>query len=94
MNYLIKNKPLGLNNWLCKKICLVVLILVSSEQLTAKEIDLATAIELMLEQNNSLKVFDFKRREIDGANYTARLNPEFEVGFAVLDSTIADTVGV
>ncbi len=75
--------PSGVFNWRGASIGLLVMLMMSSSQLIAKELNLATAIRLMAEQNPSLKLFDFKERALDGAKFTAGLNPETEVGFEV-----------
>jgi len=76
-NYHISNATFS---WFvnCKWL-LMTTLLMSSSQLFAKELNLATAINLMTEQNPSLKIFDLKERTLDAARYTAALNPEFQI---------------
>lgn len=81
MNFYYRNMPTGVFNWRGASIGLLVILMMSSSQLIAKELNLTTAIRLMAEQNPSLKLFDFKERALDGAKYTAGLNPEIEIGF-------------
>lgn len=83
MNFYYRNMPSGVFNWRGASIGLLVMLLMSSSQLIAKELNLTTAIRLMAEQNPSLKLFDFKERTLDGAKFTASLNPETEVGIEI-----------
>jgi len=83
MTYFNKNMPLGLFIWRGANKWLLMVLLVSSNQLIAKDINLPTAINLMLEQNPSFKIFELKKRALDGAQYSAGLNPEIEMGFEV-----------
>lgn len=83
MNFYHRNMPSGVFNWRGASIGLLVMLMMSSSQLIAKELNLTTAIRLMAEQNPSLKLFDFKERALDGAKFTASLNPETEVGIEI-----------
>jgi cobalt-zinc-cadmium efflux system outer membrane protein len=80
MTYFNKNMPSGVFNWRGANKWLLMVLLISSNQLTAKDINLATAINLMLEENPSLKIFELRKRSLEGAQYTAGLNPEIEMG--------------
>lgn len=64
----------GANKWL------LMVLLISTNQLNAKDISLATAINLMLKQNPSLQIFELRKRSLEGTKYTAGLSPEFEMG--------------
>ena len=72
--------PRGVFKWRGANKWLLMVLLISSNQLTAKDINLATAINLMLEQNPSLQIFELRKRSLEGAQYTADLNPEIEMG--------------
>lgn len=72
--------PPGVFKWRGANKWLLMVLLISSNQLTAKDINLATAINLMLEQNPSLQIFELRKRSLEGAQYTADLNPEIEMG--------------
>ena len=80
MTYFNKNMPRGVFKWRGANKWLLMVLLISSNQLTAKDINLATAINLMLEQNPSLQIFELRKRSLEGAQYTADLNPEIEMG--------------
>ena len=64
-------------------IWLLAILLMVSGQLLANDINLETAIKLMSERNPSLKVFEIRKRILDGAKITAELNPELEAGIEV-----------
>ena len=81
MNYLISRMSFGMYDWFgFKKLSLLIVFMISIPA-TAKNIDLATAVNLMTENNPSLNVFTFKQSGLDGASYTANLKPAIEVGF-------------
>lgn len=80
MTYFNKNMPPGVFNWHGANKWLLMVLLISTNQLNAKDISLATAINLMLEQNPSLQIFELRKRSLEGTKYTAGLNPEIEMG--------------
>jgi len=81
MNYLISRMSFGMYYWFeFRKLSLLIVFMISIPA-TAKNIDLATAVNLMTENNPSLNVFTFKQSALDGASYTANLKPAIEVGF-------------
>lgn len=71
--------PPGVFNWRGANKWLLMVLLISTNQLNAKDISLATAINLMLKQNPSLQIFELRKRSLEGTKYTAGLNPEFEM---------------
>lgn len=75
--------PSGVFKWHGANKWLLMVLLMSSNQLTAKDINLATAINMMLEQNPSLKIFELRKRSLEGSQYSAGLNPEIEMGFEI-----------
>ena len=67
----------GASKWL------LAIFLMVSGQLLANDINLEAAIKLISERNPSLKVFEIRKRILDGAKTTAELNPELEIGIEV-----------
>lgn len=70
-NRMVRNCGVGL--WLLP------LFLIISSQLHASEMNLATAISLMSEQNPALNIFEVKKKSLEGKQLTAALNPAFEL---------------
>ncbi len=87
MTTLTKSMLRGMFNGcpVCPRLLLVLLLF--SPQLCASEMNLATAITLMSEQNPSLKIFEVNKRALGGKKYTAGLNPETELGIAAENFT-------
>ncbi len=81
MNYLISRMSFGMYDWFGVKKLSLLIALMTSITVSAKNIDLVTAVNLMTENNPSLNVFTFKQSALDGASYTANLKPAIEVGF-------------
>lgn len=80
MCYLTSNRSDGLFNWhKFKKLSLFLIFTATS--LSAKDINLTTAINLMTDNNPSLRQFAFKQTALDGDLQTANLKPEMVIGF-------------
>lgn len=58
----------------------VLLTTVARADTPGSTLSLSTALQRTLEQNPSLKVFQFRREALEGSSFTANLTPAYEIG--------------
>jgi cobalt-zinc-cadmium efflux system outer membrane protein len=58
----------------------LLLTTVARAETPVSKLSLSTALQRTLEQNPSLKVFQFRREALAGSSFTANLKPAYEIG--------------
>ncbi len=80
MNYLFLRMPIGMFNWCGVKRLSLMMVLMTAIPVSAEDLNLSSAVNLMSERNPSLKMFTFKHSALEGSSFTASLKPALELG--------------